>query len=67
MSLYSGKRLHSYIWEELPIDQDTIDRFEQLTREEKQPVLDNNQHLFEWLTGKDIEDYQHYLIIQEEE
>ena len=45
MSLYSGKRLHSYIWEDIPIDQDTIDRVEQLTREEKQPVLDNNQPL----------------------
>ena len=35
MSLYSGKRLHSYIWEELPIDQDIIDRLEQLAREKK--------------------------------
>ena len=42
MSLYSGKRIHSYICEEIPIDQDTIDRVEQLTREGKQPVLDNN-------------------------
>ena len=33
MSLYSGKRIHSYISEEIPIDQDTIDRVEQLTRE----------------------------------
>ena len=47
MSLYSGKRLHSYIGEELPIDQDVIDRVEQLAREEKQPVLDNNQPLLE--------------------
>ena len=42
MSLYTGKRLHSYIWEEIPIDQDTIDRVDQLAREEKQPVLENN-------------------------
>ena len=41
MSLYTGKRLHSYIWEEIPINQDTIDRVDQLEREEKQPVLDN--------------------------
>ena len=46
MSLYSGKRLHGYVWDEIPIDQDTIDRVEQLVREEKQPVLDNNQPLF---------------------
>ena len=67
MSLYTGKRLHSYIWEEIPIDQDTIDRVDQLAREEKQPVLDNNQPLFEWLPGKEVEDYQHDPIIQEEE
>ena len=67
MSLYTGKRLHSYIWEEIPIDQDTIDRVDQLEREEKQPVLDNNQPLFEWLPGKEIEDHQHDPIIQEEE
>ena len=34
MSLYSGKRLYIYIWEGLPIYQDTIDRVEQLAREE---------------------------------
>ena len=67
MSLYSGKRLHSYIGEELPIDEDKIDRVEKLARKGKQPVLDNNQPLFEWLTGKEIEDYQHDPIIQEEE
>ena len=67
MSLYTVKRLHSYIWEEIPIYQDTIDRVDQLAREEKQPVLDNIQPLFEWLPGKEIEDYQHGPIIQEEE
>ena len=66
MSLYSGKWLHSYIWEELPIYQDVIDRVEQLAREEKQPFLDNNQSLFEWLPGQKIDDYQHDTIIQEE-
>ena len=35
MSLYSGKRLHRYILGEIPIDQDTIDRVEQLAREGK--------------------------------
>ena len=33
MSLYTGKRIHSYIGEEIPIDQDTIDRVDQLARE----------------------------------
>ena len=67
MSLYSGKRLHGYIWEEIPIDKDTIDRVEQLARGGKQRVLDNNQTLFEWLPGKEIDDYQHNPIIQQEE
>ena len=38
-----------------------------LTREGKQPVLDNIQPLFEWLPGKEIEDYQQDPIIQQEE
>ena len=67
MSLYTVKRLHRYIWGEILIDQDTIYIVDQLAREEKQPVLDNNQPLFEWLPGKETEDYQHDPIIQEEE
>ena len=38
-----------------------------LAREGKQPVVDNNQPIFEWLPGKYIEDFQHDLIIQKEE
>ena len=57
----------SYIFEQIPIYQDTIDRVDQLAREEKQPVLDNNQPFFKWIPGKEIEDYQHDPIIQEEE
>ena len=67
MSFYSGKIIHGYILEELHIDQDVIDKMEQLTREEKQPVMDNNQLLFEWLPRKEIEDFQHDPIIQEKE
>ena len=52
MSLYSGKILQSYIWEELPIYQEVIDIGEKLTREENQPVLDNNQPFFKCLPGK---------------
>ena len=39
MSLYTGKRVHSYIWEELTIDDGVIQRLEQLAEIEKQPVL----------------------------
>ena len=41
-----GGYFSCHIREDLPIDQDTIDRVEQLAREEKQPFLDNNQPLF---------------------
>ena len=67
MSLYSGKRIHSYNWEEIPIHQDLIDRVEQLTRGGGQPFMDNNQPLLEWLPGKYIEGLHHDPIIQKEE
>ena len=50
MSLYTGKRVHLYIWEELPIDDGVIQRVEQLAELEKQPVLvDANP--FYWSPG----------------
>ena len=67
MSLYSVKILHSYIWGDPNISQEVIEKVEQLSRKEKQPVLDNNQPLFKQLPGKYIEDFQHDPIIQEEE
>ena len=35
MSLYTGMRVHSYIWEELPIDDGVKQKLEQLTEIEK--------------------------------
>ena len=35
MSLCTGKRIHSYIWEELPIDKDVIEKVEPLAMSEK--------------------------------
>ena len=37
MSLYSGKRMHSYEWKELPIDEEVIARVEELAEEEEAP------------------------------
>ena len=45
MSLYSIKMLHSYIWDELQIDQEVIDRIEMLAIGEKKTILDDNNHL----------------------
>ena len=46
MSLYSGKKLHSYERDELLIDRDIIDRVEQLASAEIQPKLVDGLPLF---------------------
>ena len=56
MSLLTGKRIHRYIWEELPIGDDVIDRVHDLATDEKQPELVDGIPLFEWSNGKIIED-----------
>ena len=55
MSLHTGKRIHSYIWSELPIDEDVICRVEELATKEKQPVHIDNHPIFEWTPGQPIE------------
>ena len=54
MSLYTGKTIHSYIWNELTTDDDVIRRVEELAAEENQPLLLKNNPLFEWRLGKTI-------------
>ena len=56
MSLYTGKRLHSYHWKSLPIDQEAIDRVSTLAAAENQPVLVNGMPIFEWNIGVPIGD-----------
>ena len=48
MSLYTGKRLNSYVWEELPISDEVIERVEELAEQQKQPDLINGIPTFEW-------------------
>jgi hypothetical protein len=48
MSLYSGKRLHSYEWKELPIDDDVINRVEELANREDDPTMINGYPVFTW-------------------
>jgi hypothetical protein len=48
MSLYSGKRLHSYEWKELPIDDDVINRVEELASREDAPTMINGYPVFTW-------------------
>ena len=58
MSLYTGMRIHSYIWEELPIDDGVIQRVEQLAEIEKNPVLIDTNPFFEWAPEISIEEVE---------
>ena len=39
MSLHSGKHIHGYNWDELPIDDYVIERVESLAVEQEQPLM----------------------------
>ena len=44
------------MWEELPIDEDVIERVERLAMEENQPMHNDKYPLFEWSPGLVIND-----------
>ena len=48
MSLYSGKRVHSYNWTDLPIDNDVIHRVEELAKEEEAIIMTKGYPVFTW-------------------
>ena len=56
MSLYSGKRIHGYKWEVLPIDAHIIERVEQLAEDQEQPIMNRGMPCFEWTPGTEIGD-----------
>ena len=62
MSLLTGKRIHGYIWDELPIGDDVIERVHELALEEKQPELVDGMSLFEWSNGEILEDDNNNII-----
>ena len=72
MSLYTGKKLHSYDWIETPIDDEVISRVEELAKNEGQPLITDNMSLFEWGLGNMIaeeaidEDNEVFEIIEED-
>ena len=39
MSLYPGKRIHGYSWDQLPIDGYVIERVESLAKDQGQPII----------------------------
>ena len=54
MSLDTGKRIHSYHWDKVPIPKEVINRVEKLAKLESQPLLTNKQPMFEWSPGVPI-------------
>ena len=55
MSLYSGKKIHAYAWEELNPHEDVITRVHELAELEDQPILVDKSPLFEWAPGVTID------------
>jgi hypothetical protein len=54
MNLHSGKRIHSFEWTELPIDEDVISRVKDLATNEQvkgRPIIREQYPLFEWVPG----------------
>ena len=62
MSFFTGKILHRYIWEEIPIDTDVIMWVEKLAGEENQPKMDDRHPLFEWSPGHNIDDNEQLIM-----
>ena len=59
MSLYSGKRIHGYKWDKLPIDEHVIARVEKMAEKEKQPIMHRGMPCFEWTPGIKIGEDQY--------
>ena len=54
MSLYTGKRIHAFGWQELPIHDEVIKTVEQFAKDEDQPKMIDREPLFEWEPGFEI-------------
>ena len=51
MYLATGKKLHYFIWTELPINDQVISRVNNLATNEKQPEMTKGHPIFEWSPG----------------
>ena len=56
MSLHSGRWIHVYKWDELPIDEYVIERVESLAKGQEQPIMHNGMPSFEWAPGVEVTD-----------
>ena len=51
MILYTVNILHSYEWTEIPIENDITEKVNQLSSNEKGPLVKNKYPMFEWAPG----------------
>ena len=56
MSLSSGRRIHSYHWEHLPIPDEVIQRVKEIANKENQPLMAEKIPMFEWVPGINMVD-----------
>ena len=56
MSLHTGKRIHGYKWQELPLDEHVVERVELMTEQEEQPIMHRGLPCFEWALGVEMQD-----------
>ena len=56
MSLFTGKRITSNNWDELPINEEAIKRVEDIGYSESQPVMRDGYPIFEWKSSEVIND-----------
>ena len=56
ISLHSGRKTHGHDWEELPIDKHVIERVDDLSDSEKQPVMNRGMNKFERAKGTPTND-----------
>ena len=54
MSLHTGRRIHGYKWEELPLDEHVIKRVESMAEQEEHPIMNRGIPCFEWAPGVEI-------------
>ena len=57
MSLRTVHKIYGFIWTELLIKEELITRVEEIGKEDKQPMMEN-EPIFEWSPGKIILDEQ---------
>ena len=56
MRLHSGKRIHAYKWDELPIYDYVIEKVESFSGDQGQPIMHDRLPNFEWTPRVEITD-----------